>query len=98
MGVVGLSKRICNAAHWVGNHICIQDAQPKPKHDDLHEIPSQIGTLRNMQPKEVKSSSLGVRPSKIVGEFFYSYEPDTQPPLPKNRLQRHASRLYNMRL
>ena len=48
-----------------------QDAQLKPKHDDLHEIPSQIGILRNMQQsKEMKSSSLGVRPSNTVGEFF----------------------------
>jgi hypothetical protein len=33
-----------------------QDAQLKPKHDNLHENPSQIGILRNMQSKEVKSS------------------------------------------
>jgi hypothetical protein len=51
-----------------------QDAQLKPKHDDLHEIPSRIGVLRNVQSKEVKSSSLGVRPSYTVGEFFYTTE------------------------
>ena len=49
-----------------------QDAQLQQKQSEA-VVPSQIGILRNMQQsKEVKSSSLGVRPSNTVGEFFYT--------------------------